>query len=452
MLDDSLTPEPFERLLTALLEFPAQQSHRSQMSNHETGDGAAQLLLELIDTALHTPPAWPQRMAAVRYFCKHARPRLGLDSLRDLQALLEQYLQSDEGDAELARLLWNVEAREPVRALRVLVWFMAAYGITELVQWHAWMGTAGFEEALRESLDTLGAVAVVLLWQAKSGRTDHAWVLRFARRALGRSVSEGHAMLAFRDAAEAMGVPQLVLARQVAYLERAAMGIDDAPGLRVLWWQCVAEALQVHIAQEQGKGDMDSTNHQTVDADTDEAAESGTTANNDEWRVELSPAAALRYAEAGVVLEPQARARARALRADTPMATALRLRQKSWAQGLGLWVEIEGEGRLSAAHQAAIAERFEAAGHQAPQLRCVNAVSGQRATWLATWHWEETVWMSRDMAVADVRRWAQDTALNAAEHWLLMRGMVALAGKPLEPAAELVAGDVKREATNEKKF
>ena len=442
MLDDSLAPEPFERLLTALLELPPSQSA------HESGDGAAQLVLEVIDSALHTPPAWPQRMTAVQYFCKHARPRLGLESLRDLQALLEQYPPSDEGDAEVARLLWNVEAREPVRALRVLVWFMAAYGITEPEQWHAWMRTVGFEEALRESLDTLGAVAVVLLWQAKSGRTDHAWVLKFARRAMGRSVSEGHAMLAFRDAAEAMGVPQLVLARQIAHLERAAMGAGDAPGLRVLWWQCVAEALQVHIAQEQGKGDMDSTNHQTVDADTDEAAESGTTANNDEWRVELSPAAALRYAEAGVVLEPQARA----LRADTPMATALRLRQKSWAQGLGLWVEIEGEGRLSAAHQAAIAERFEAAGHQAPQLRYVNAVSGERATWLATWRWEKAVWMSRDMAVADVRRWAQDTALNAAEHWLLMRGMVALVGKPLEPAAELVAGDVKREAINEKKF
>ena len=80
-------------------------------------------------------------------------------------------------------------------------------------------------------------------------------------------------MLAFRDAAEAMVTPQLVLARQVAHLERAAMGVDDAPGLRVLWWQCVAEALQAHIAQEQG--------------------------NSDEWRVELSPTAALRYAEAG---------------------------------------------------------------------------------------------------------------------------------------------------------
>ena len=217
-----------------------------------------------------------------------------------------------------------------------------------------------------------------------------------------------------------MGVPQLVLARQVAHLERAVMGVDDVPGLRVLWWQCVAEAFQAHIAQEQG--------------------------NSDEWRVELSPTAALRYAEAGVVLEPTARA----LRADTPMATTIRLRQKSWAQGLRLWLEIEGEGRLSAAHQAAIAERFEAAGHKAPQLRHVNAVSGQRATWLATWRWEEAVWMPRDMAVADVRRWAQDTALIAAEHWLLMRGMVALAGKPLEPAAELVAGDVNREAPNEK--
>ena len=410
MLDDSLTPKPFERLLTALLELPPPQS------DHDCGDGAAQLLLEVMDTALHTPPAWPQRMAAVRYFCQRARHRLGLECLRDLQALLEQYPQSDEGDAEVARLLWGVEAREHVRALRVLVWFMAAYDITELGQWHAWMGTTGFEEAMRESLDTLGAVAVVLLWQAKSGRTDHAWVLRFARRTMGRSVSEGHAMLAFRHAAEAMGVPQLVLARRVAHLERAAMGVDDAPGFRVLWWQCLAEALQAHIAQEQGNGD--------------------------EWRVELSPAAALHYGEAGVVLEPMARA----LRADTPMATAMRLRQKSWAQGLWLWLEIEGEGRLSAAHQAAIAERFEAAGHQAPQLRYVNAVSGQRATWLATWRWEEVVWMSRDMAVADVRRWAQDTALNAAEHWLLMCGMAALVGNPLEPAAKLVAGDVKREA------
>ena len=440
MLDDSLTPEPFERLLTALLELPPPQSH-------EAGDGAAQLVLEVIDTALHTPPAWPQRMAAVRYFCKHARPRLGLDSLQDLQALLEQYPQSDEGDAEVARLLWNVEAREPVRALRVLVWFMAAHDVTELMQWHAWMGTTGFEEALRESLNTLGAVAVVLLWQAKSGRTDHAWVLKFARRAMGRSVSEGHAMLAFRDSAEAMGVPQLVLARQVAHLERAAMGINDAPGLRVLWWQCVAEALQVHIKSAQGNDDMDGTSDQTVDAaDNDEAAETGVTTNSDDWRVELSPAAALRYAEAGVVLEPQARA----LRTDTPMATAMRLRQKSWAQGLGLWLAIEGEGRLSAAHQAAIAERFEATGHQAPQLRCVNAVSGQRATWLATWRWEDALWMSRDMAVADVRRWAQDTALIAAEHWLLMRGMATLAGKPMGPAAELAAGNVKMEATNEK--
>jgi len=306
---------------------------------------------------------------------------------------------------------------------------MAAYDVTELGQWHAWMGTSGFEEALRESLDTLGAGAVVLLWQAKSGRTDHAWVLRFARRALGHSVSEGPAMLAFRDAAEAMGVPQRVLARQVAHWERAAMGVDDAPGLRVLWWQCVAEALQVHVAQE-----------------------TSTAASSDEWRVELSPALALRYSEAGVMLEPQARE----LQAHTPVVTALRLRQRSWAQRLGLWLEIQGEGRLSAAHQATIAERFEAAGHRAPQVRYASANGGHQATWLATWQWDEAVWVPRYMPVADVKRWALDTALKATEHWLLMCGMVALAGKPQGAALALGTGlvgvDVKREATNEKKF
>ncbi|EHL24121.1 hypothetical protein KYG_04365 [Acidovorax sp. NO-1] len=427
MTDDSLMPPPLGRLLTALLELPPLLPLPGLASPQEAGDGAAQLVLEVLDTALHTPPAQPQRMAAVRYFCKHARHRLGLASWRDLQGLLEQYPQSDEGDAEVARLLWGVEAPEHVRALRLLVWFMAAYDVTELVQWHAWMGTSGFEEALRESLDTLGAVAVVLLWQAKSGRTDHAWVLRFARRALGHSVSEGPAMLAFRDAAEAMGVPQRVLARQVAHWERAAMGVDDAPGLRVLWWQCVAEALQVHVAQE-----------------------TSAAASSDEWRVELSPTSALRYGEAGVVLEPQARE----LQANTPMVTALRLRQRSWAQGLGLWLEIQGEGRLSAVQQAAIAERFEAAGHRVPQLRYASANGGYQTTWLATWHWDEAVWVPRDMPVADVKRCALETGLKATEHWLLMCGMVALAGKPQGAALALGTGlvgvDVKREATNEK--
>lgn len=65
---------------------------------------------------------------------------------------------------------------------------------------------------------------------------------------------------------------------------------------------------------------------------------------------------------------------------------------------------------------------------------------------------EDAPWVPRDMAVVDVRRWAQDTALNATEHWLLMRGMLALAGKPVAYGAKLAAIDVKREASNEKKF
>ncbi len=57
--------------------------------------------------------------------------------------------------------------------------------------------------------------------------------------------------------------------------------------------------------------------------------------------------------------------------------------------------------------------------------------------------------------MADVKRWALETALKATEHWLLMCGMVALAGKPLGTPAIgscLMGIDVKREATNEKKF
>ena len=77
MTDDSLTPPPLERLLTALLELPPLLPLPGLASPHEAVDGAAQLVLEVVDMALHTPPAQPQRMAAVRYFCKHARHRLG---------------------------------------------------------------------------------------------------------------------------------------------------------------------------------------------------------------------------------------------------------------------------------------------------------------------------------------------------------------------------------------
>ncbi len=58
--------------------------------------------------------------------------------------------------------------------------------------------------------------------------------------------------------------------------------------------------------------------------------------------------------------------------------------------------------------------------------------------------------------MSDVKRWALETALKATEHWLLMCGMVALAEKPQGAALPLDTGlvgvDVKREATNEKKF
>ena len=66
------------------------------------------------------------------------------------------------------------------------------------------------------------------------------------------------------------------------------------------------------------------------------------------------------------------------------------------------------------------------------------------------------MWVPREMPVAYVKRWALETALKATEHWLLMCGMVALAGKPQGAALALGTGlvgvDVTSEASNEKKF
>ena len=58
------------------------------------------------------------------------------------------------------------------------------------------------------------------------------------------------------------------------------------------------------------------------------------------------------------------------------------------------------------------------------------------------------------MPMPDVKRWMLETALKAAEQWLMVCGVVARAGRPLAAALALntglVAIDVKREAINEK--
>ena len=66
MTDDSLMPPPLERLLAALLELPPLLSPPGLASPHEASDGGAQMLLEVLDTALHTPPAQPQLLAPIQ--------------------------------------------------------------------------------------------------------------------------------------------------------------------------------------------------------------------------------------------------------------------------------------------------------------------------------------------------------------------------------------------------
>ena len=48
MTDDSLTPPPLERLLTALLELTPLLPLHGLASPHEAGDGSAQLVLEAV--------------------------------------------------------------------------------------------------------------------------------------------------------------------------------------------------------------------------------------------------------------------------------------------------------------------------------------------------------------------------------------------------------------------
>jgi len=402
--DYSPTQDQFRRLLVSLLDLPQAAPDNAEVA----------LVLEVVDMALHTPPACAERMLAMGYFAQQARHLLGLTSVADLQQLLDQFPQTPAGDQQVAQLLWQRPEVGNVWALRLLVWFVMSYNVAEPGAWLAWQGTAGFEEALRERLDELGAVAAVLLWQARSGRSDHAWVMQFLRRELDADVPDGVAMLAFREIAHALGEPELQLARRVARFERMALGVDDVPAMRIWWWECVARQLREALA---------------VQKDEEGGAEQAAS----DWHVALMAADVLRHGAGGLTAEPVIKWLTRSQR---PTLAALRFVQQEWGQGFALALVIDGEGRLPVDVFDGIVSRFEAAGLRPPVLQ----FTGER-TWQASWEWDESALIPKQKVAAEVQRWARDTAMRVAEHWLLLAGVLGVGQAPRT-----------RKASNEKRF
>ena len=356
------------------------------------------MVLELADAALQAFEPISQRTAAWQAFARCAVPQLGLGSLAQLVALLQQY-GSDE-DPELAVLLWQGEisqqaaALKAVQRLRRMVAFLQSQGITDAARWLQWRDSADAQAVVHSAPHQAPDTVHALLWHLDSGRCDVPWVLMFARRVLGQAPAYSHAMLAIQEMAEAMNLSAKALARRIAWHERLFQALGDVPEFRLTWWRCLKRTLHAQL-----------TKATSVKLQVQGVKEP----------LPLSLAVHLRQGQPMLTIQlPRAFGAAPAW----PNLTMVQLRQDGWGPGLRRRLLLQGEGVLPAQLQLDIAKRWRAAQLQPPVFERISATK-----WEISCCWCDGLWKPSKLEQAEVATWAIDTALQVMEYVLVLKGM-----------------------------
>ena len=356
------------------------------------------MVLELVDAALQVVEPINERMAAWQAFARHAVCQQGLVNFARLCVFLKQYEPGE--DEELSLLLWQgavsapEAARKAVRHLRGLATFLQSQGIVDAASWLHWREVVPVPALVQSAGEQAPETVHGVLWHLNHGRCDVPWVMRFAKRVLGQSPAHGHIMLAVQEMADAMSLSAKALARRIAWHERQFQALDDAPALRLSWWQSVKRTLQAQLPS------ATTVMLQIV---------SGIDA------LPLSLAMHLRKGLPTLTIQlPRAFGAAPAW----PNLTLIQLQQQGWGIGFGLRLVLQGEGALPARLQLDIANRWQAAQLQQPVFERISATR-----WQVSCDWCDGLWMPKSLSEAEVSTWAADTAWQVMEYVLVLKGM-----------------------------
>lgn len=357
------------------------------------------MVLELVDAALQVVEPINERMAAWEAFARHAVPQQGLVNFARLCVLLKQYEPVE--DKELALLLWQGAVSAPevaskaVRHLRGLATFLQMQGITDAASWLHWREVVPVQAVIQSASEHSPEAVHAVLWHLNHGRCDVPWVMRFAKRVLGQPPAHGHIMLAVQEMADAMSLSAQALARRIAWHERQFQALDDAPALRLSWWQSVKCTLQAQLPSA-------TTVMLQVVCGKD--------------ALPLSLAMHLRKGQPTLTIQlPRAFGAAPAW----PNLTLIQLQQQGWGIGLGLRLVLQGEGVLPAWLQLDIAKRWQAAQLQQPVFERISATK-----WQVSSCWCDGLWMPTSLSEAEVSTWAADTAWQVIGCVQLLKGML----------------------------
>lgn len=331
-----LSPEQFQQLLIATTNLP--------FIRHQRQD------VDYVHAVLETPINFQMRVEvvvkALDHFDHHVQAQHGIHTFQDLQNALARFPDTEQGNLEGARWLWNNNHWTRLELLRRFMVFLERHQLTDMPALTAWAQQADYERDFKKHTKGMGLAVFnwLLLRLGVQVIKPDVWVLNFGSRVLGKRIPEGKLLNALMDIAPLAGVTPIDLDRTLWHHERMNLATNDVPALRVVWWHVFQLALQQRL------NDMpDSTD--AIEAIPKEASYNNASHITDRaWQVMLDDQALLRYREAGVTLIPHVYW----LACQSIQVTHIRVLQAAWYEGFGLWMEVRTDGVLSAECFAAV--------------------------------------------------------------------------------------------------
>lgn len=256
---------------------------------------------------------------ALSYLRANVKRQHSLLTHHDLSALLSQYPNDKAGNTEAAIFLWGNKHWARIELLRRLLTFFESIGVTDQAGLHRWAKAATFERDFKDRVKGMG-IAVFAWLQLRCGvettLKPDVHVINFAKRVIGRKMSEKALIDVFSRVAPLVGETLATIDLTIWWIGKLSMATDDQPELRLIAWNMLKNELEEKLRKE--------------------------VLSDFNWQLILEPAHRLRYDQSGLTIQPN-----RSLFGETvPGTTSACIRQSSWEKGLELEMMIRHDTSL----------------------------------------------------------------------------------------------------------
>ena len=290
-----LSQEQFQQLVIHCAELPFIQ----------TDHWEADYIVDVMQTVLDFQMQVGTVETSLNYFRTSVQKQHQIYTHEQLLALLSRYPDTKAGNLAASQLLWNNKHWVRLELLRRFLPFLAEKKLTDQPSLTAWAKQADFERDFKGQVKGLG-IAVFHWLLIRSGADSikpDVWVINFAKRVIGKRLSEKVLIQTFKAVAPLVGETLETIDVTIWYFEKMAMATKDSPALRIVFWHQLRHKL-------------------------DDRLNGGESAVK--WALVLDDKARLRYEQAGLTLLPDYSV----FGDQYPGKTTIQIQQSLWSRRL----------------------------------------------------------------------------------------------------------------------